>query len=163
MKTLDATWAKTAAQLKKRVAAQWVAITLSIVGIATGEWAASRVSNEDRIAVKLLNDRAVTASSAVTSAAMTGRFSVADIALLPVSAIVAVTAPPALLGLTVLSLGLGAIDQYDNLADLTLEKSAYEGTAAVLKGALYTLAAKSVTNQLQRLNQVKAQIDRVCG
>jgi len=112
--------------------------------------------------VKLLSDRATTASSSIASAAMSGKISVSDIGLLPVTAIVGIAFPPASFGLTVLSIGLGAIDQYDNIAELNLETSAYKGSAEVLKGALRKLAAKSVENRLQGLNHVKNDIDTAC-
>jgi hypothetical protein len=163
LRQLDEKWSKVAPELKKQVAAEWVVLTLSLVGVATGEWAAARAGTTDKLAVKLLTDRATAASTAMTSAAMAGKVSPADIALLPVSAVVMIAFPPAAIGVTVLSIGLAAIDQYENLADLSLEKSAYTGTAEVLKNALRQLAAKSVVNQLQRLNQVKNEIDKACG
>jgi hypothetical protein len=163
LQQLDEKWAKTAPELKKRVAAQWVALTLSVVGTATGEWAAARVTADNRVAVKILADRAAFASSSINSAVMTGKIGVSDVALLPISAIVSVTFPPASLSITVLSLGLGAIDQYENLADLDLERSEYSASAEILKTALRNLAAKSVASQLQKVNQVKNEIDRACG
>jgi hypothetical protein len=163
LKQLDDKWAKAAPELKRKVAAQWAVLTLSLVGVATGEWAAVRTSVSDKVAVKLPTDRATNASTTMTTAVVAGKVNLVDVALLPVSAIVMVAFPPAALGVTALSIGLAAIDQYENLADLSLEKSAYAGTAEVLKNALRQLAAKSVANQLQRLNQVKNEIDKACG
>jgi hypothetical protein len=159
---LDAEWAKTQPALRKRVAASWVALTLSVVGAATGSWAARRADPANKEAVKILVDRATVSSSAISSAVIGGNVSVADVALLPVSAIAEVAFPPAALGLTVLSIGLGVIDQIDSLAEMELEKSAYEGSAEVLKTALRSLAKKSVTNQLVQLNKVKDDIVKVC-
>lgn len=62
-----------------------------------------------------------------------------------------------------LSLRLGAIDQYETLADFDPERSQYTSSADVLKDALRKLAARSVENQLQKLNQVKNETDRACG
>lgn len=121
LKKLDAQWIKTEEAQRKKIAAQWVALSLSVIGTGTGEWAAAGASVENRAAVKILTDRATTASTTITTSVMSGSVSNADIALLPVSAIVAVAFPPAALGVTVLSLGLGAIDQYENIADLNLE------------------------------------------
>jgi hypothetical protein len=160
---LDIRWAETNHIVRKKIAAQGVGLALALAGVATGKWAASRVAPGDQAAVQLLTDRATTALSAVTSQSWTGQVSVSDIALLPVSSIVTVALPSASVHLAILSIGLGVVDGIENLVDLTLEKAAYEGSADVLKAALRNLAKKSVTGQLERLNSVKNEIDRVCG
>lgn len=163
LKKLDAQWSRTSDQLKKRVAGQWVAITLSVVGSATASWAKAKVTAQDKEAVGLLVERATNSSAIVANGTIGKQVSVSDVALLPVSAVVAVAFPPASLGITVLSIGLGVIDQIENLADLNLEEAAYRTSADVLKTALRNLALKSVTNQLRRLSDVKNEIDRACG
>jgi hypothetical protein len=159
---LDAVWAKTQPALKKKVAAQWVALTLSVVGVATSQWAATRVTPENKEAVNILIERSNHAASSISSAVIAGEVSVKDAALLPVSTLVGVLVPEAAIGLAVLSIGMGVIDQIDNLAELELEKSAYQGSAEVLKAALRNLAKKSVSNQLVQLNKVKDEIVKAC-
>lgn len=159
---LDAVWAKTQPALKKKVAAQWVALTLSVVGVATSQWAATRVTPENKEAVNILIERSNHAASAISSAVIAGEVSVKDAAMLPVSTLVGVLVPEAAIGLAVLSIGMGVIDQIDNLAELELETSAYQGSADVLKTALRNLARKSVSNQLVQLNKVKDEIVKAC-
>jgi len=166
---LNNAWKRAETADKKKIAVNAIALVLSLAANATGRWASTKIPGGsgydlDRRVVEHMIDRGGTLTGNVISGYFAKNVDMISIGLLPVCAIAtAVESPVISIAVTAVGLAEGLLGIRYSIADLYLDERDYTSQMAIFDQAIERLLEKSLDNQVQRINEIKNEIDAQCG